>query len=44
MPQLRKTNWLKVRNKVNTKLNDLLCSIALGDASFWPNTVMNIIL
>jgi hypothetical protein len=32
MPRLRKTNRLKVRNKVNTKLNDLLYSIALGDA------------
>ena len=42
--RVRNTNRLKVRNKVNTKLNDLLCSIALRDASFWPSTVMDIFL
>ena len=44
MPRFRNTNRLKVRNKVNTKLNDLLIFMALGDASFWPSTVMNIFL
>jgi hypothetical protein len=33
---------LKVGNKVITKLNDLLCSISLDDASFRPSTVTNI--
>ena len=44
MPRFRNTNQLKVRNKVNKKLNDLLIFMALGDASFWPSTVMNILL
>jgi hypothetical protein len=36
--------WLKVGNKVSTKLNDLLYSISLDDASFQPSTVTNIFL
>ena len=36
MSRFRNTNRFKVRNKVNTKLNDLLSFMDLGDASFWP--------
>jgi hypothetical protein len=44
MPLFRNTNRVEVRNKINAELNDLLCSIALSDASFRSSTVVNIFL
>ena len=37
-------NQTKIINKINTKLNDLFCSAALGDTSFWARTIANVLL
>jgi hypothetical protein len=44
VPPFGNTNRVKVRNEVNTELNGLLCPVSLGDASFWPSTLVNIFL
>jgi len=42
MQRFKNTNEFKVKN--NIKRNDLLCSIALGDASFRKSIVVNLFL
>ena len=35
---------VKVINKVNSKVNDLLSSVGTGDASFWTSSITNTFL
>ena len=44
IPRFRNPNRFKIINKINTKVNNLLCSVRTGDASLWMSTVTNTFL